>query len=73
MQLLTDDGQDTWELTTHVRKAPQAIEAVYAGHTQQAPPAFDSDGIHPDNPNPLRGYAGHCSKLAPRIYAREVP
>lgn len=37
------------------------------------PPAFGSDGIAPDNPDLFGGYAGHCSRLAPRIYAREAP
>lgn len=37
------------------------------------PPAFGSDGTDPDNPDLFGGYAGHCSKLAPRIYAREAP
>ena len=36
------------------------------------PPAFGSDGTDPDNPDLFGGYAGHCSKLAPRIYAREA-
>lgn len=73
MQLFTDDGQHTgMMLTTHVRKALQVIEAVGAGHTQHRP-AFGSDGIDPDNPDLFGGYAYHCSRLDPRIYAREAP
>ena len=34
------------------------------------PPAFGSDGIDPDNPDLFGGYAGYCSRLEPRIYAR---
>ena len=36
------------------------------------PPAFGSDGTDPDNPDLFGGYAGHCSRSAPRIYAREA-
>lgn len=36
------------------------------------PPVFGSDGIDPDNPDLFEGYAGHCSRLAPRIYAQEA-
>jgi len=37
------------------------------------PPVFGSDGIDPDNPDRFGGYAGHCSRLELRIYAREAP
>lgn len=37
-----------------------------------APPAFGSDGTDQDNPDPFGGYADHCSRLDPSIYAREA-
>lgn len=36
------------------------------------PPVFGTDGIDPDNPDLFGGYTGHCSRLAPRIYAQEA-
>ena len=60
-------------LTTHVCKATQVIEAIYTRHTQLDPPVLESDGTDSDNPDLFGGYAGHCSRSAPRIYAREAP
>ena len=36
------------------------------------PPILGSDGRDQDNPDLFGGYASHCSRLVPQIYAQEA-